>query len=77
MAVTTVKMLHRIGIENVERASEGGEAVEMFTRARAEGRPFHLLVLDLTVRGGMGGVETLQKISDGTIALPGLSRESL
>ncbi len=55
------EMLNVLGYE-AEFAIEGREAVELFSRAKAEGRPFDLVILDLTVPGGMGGKETMQKL---------------
>lgn len=55
------EMLNVLGYE-AEFAVEGKEAVELFAAARAEGRPFDLVILDLTVPGGMGGKETMQKL---------------
>ena len=52
-------MLGRLGYD-VEVAERGEEAVERWRQARAEGRPFDLTILDLTVPGGMGGVETME-----------------
>lgn len=46
----------------VVTSRSGEEAIEAFDLAQAEGRPFDLVVLDLTVVGGMGGVEALQKM---------------
>lgn len=44
-------------------AAENGEAaLEAFGEARKLGNRFHLGVFDMTVRGGMGGRETLQRI---------------
>ncbi|MCC6502082.1 MAG: PAS domain-containing protein [Deltaproteobacteria bacterium] len=43
-------------------ATEGREALELYAAAREEGRPFDLVILDLTVPGGMGGRETMQKL---------------
>jgi PAS domain S-box-containing protein len=43
-------------------AASGEEAVERFREARAAGKPFALVILDLTVPGGMGGVETLRAL---------------
>ncbi|HET9960356.1 MAG TPA: two-component regulator propeller domain-containing protein [Polyangiaceae bacterium] len=47
---------------DVVLASEGGEAVKLFMQAHGEGRPFDLVVLDLTVAGGKGGLETLLEL---------------
>ncbi len=45
-------------------ASQGSEAVDIFVRERENGRPFDAVILDLTVRGGMGGCETLDKLKE-------------
>jgi PAS domain S-box-containing protein len=47
---------------NAEFASQGKEAIKKYQEAQQSGRPFDIVILDLTVRGGMGGVETLQKL---------------
>jgi len=47
---------------DVELAAHGGEAVEKYLQAKAEGRPFDVVILDLTIRGGMGGDETMRKL---------------
>lgn len=44
---------------NVETARNGEEALEIFKKAVEERDPFDLVILDLTVPGGMGGVKTL------------------
>ena len=46
----------------VATAADGETALEVWRMARAAGRPFNLAILDLTVRGGMGGVETLARL---------------
>jgi CheY-like chemotaxis protein len=51
-------LLRRLGHE-VVTATDGSEAVEQFRAAKAEGRPFSLVVMDLTVPVGMGGSEAL------------------
>jgi PAS domain S-box-containing protein len=43
-------------------AADGAEAVRLWQAARDEGRAFDLVVLDLTVPGGVGGVETLARM---------------
>jgi nitrogen-specific signal transduction histidine kinase/CheY-like chemotaxis protein len=55
--------LARLGLD-VETAADGMEAVEKFRRNRSEGRPFDLVVLDLTVSGGMGGAQALQRLQE-------------
>jgi PAS domain S-box-containing protein len=46
----------------VELASTGEEAIERYEKARESGHPFDAVILDLTVRGGMGGKETIKKL---------------
>jgi PAS domain S-box-containing protein len=41
---------------------EGAEALEEYRRGREEGRPFDLVIMDLTIPGGMGGRETIQEL---------------
>ncbi|MHB8764095.1 MAG: hybrid sensor histidine kinase/response regulator [Deferrisomatales bacterium] len=46
----------------VALAADGAEAVETFRASAEAGRPFDLVLLDLTVPGGMGGVQALQEL---------------
>ncbi len=57
------EMIAALGHE-VEGAEDGKRAIELFTRARETGRPFDLIILDLTVKGGMGGEEAIKKIRE-------------
>jgi signal transduction histidine kinase/ActR/RegA family two-component response regulator len=61
MRRTTGDMLARIGY-TVEFAGEGGEVLSKYRVAREEGRPFDAVIMDLTVAGGMGGRETVQRL---------------
>lgn len=54
-------ILRHSGYE-VETTGSGEEAVGLYRDAKAFGRPFGVVILDLTVPGGMGGAETLQAI---------------
>ncbi len=54
-------LLQSLG-HTVALAEEGAAAVAQFEAARAAGAPFDLVLLDLTVRGGLGGVETLTRL---------------
>ncbi len=49
---------------DVEVAKHGQEALEMYQKAIGAGTPFDLVILDLTIRGGMGGVDTMQKLAE-------------
>jgi two-component system cell cycle sensor histidine kinase/response regulator CckA len=61
LAKTTTNLLVHLRHKS-EIASTGEEAVALHLQAKDEGHPYDLLILDLTIRGGMGGKETLQKI---------------
>jgi CheY-like chemotaxis protein len=55
-------MAEELGYE-VSLAENGEQAIEMFLEAMAANRPFDVVILDLTVRGGMGGKDTLTKMA--------------
>jgi PAS domain S-box-containing protein len=54
-------MMSQLGYE-VECASDGAEAVELFMRATASGRGFAGVLLDLTVPGRMGGKDAAEQL---------------
>jgi len=56
-----VAMLRHQGYEVIQ-AKEGREALELYRAYRNEGRPFDLVIMDLTIPGGMGGKEAVQEI---------------
>jgi len=47
-----------------ETAEDGGEAVNRYGEAISRGERFDLVILDLTVRGGVGGVEAARMIRE-------------
>ncbi len=53
--------LTRIGYE-VEFAEDGAQGILRFREALREGRPFHAVIMDLTIPGGMGGREAAAEI---------------
>jgi PAS domain S-box-containing protein len=53
--------LQRLGSEVVGTA-DGAAAVEAYRAAQASGRPFDVVVMDLTVPGGMGGREAMEHL---------------
>lgn len=55
------EMLDALG-HDVEVAKDGREALEKYLGAMADGKPFDIVILDLTVRGGMGGSETMRRL---------------
>ncbi|MBZ0268890.1 PAS domain S-box protein [bacterium] len=54
-------ILERQGYD-VVAVDEGAKAVRRHTEAARAGHPFDLLILDLTVPGGMGGLDALKRI---------------
>ena len=44
------------------KAQEGGQALEIYRQARETGEPFDLVIMDLTIPGGMGGREAAEKL---------------
>ncbi len=66
-----MELLTRNGYQ-VESASNGEEAIELYLEAMAKGEPFDVVILDLTVPGSMGGVEAIKQIKElnpGVIAI--------
>jgi CheY-like chemotaxis protein len=55
------EMLNHLGYA-VEMSPDGIDAVDRYRHSLESGRPFDAVLLDLTVRGGMGGEEALRKI---------------
>jgi len=52
-------LLSRLGLE-VVAVSTGEAAVSEFSTARTSGKPFDVVMMDLTVPGAMGGLEALR-----------------
>jgi CheY-like chemotaxis protein len=46
----------------VELEQDGQGAIEAYESAKGQGRPFDAVILDLTVRNGVGGKETLREL---------------
>jgi two-component system cell cycle sensor histidine kinase/response regulator CckA len=53
------RMLEMASFE-VVAVPEGGRAIEAYLQAKESGQPFHLVLLDLLVDGGMNGLETME-----------------
>ncbi|MEJ2690856.1 MAG: PAS domain S-box protein [Deltaproteobacteria bacterium] len=47
---------------DIELACHGEEAIGKYQGALLSGTPFDLVILDLTIKGGMGGLETIKKL---------------
>jgi CheY-like chemotaxis protein len=48
----------------VDKAHDGLEAISLYEAAQTAGRPFAAVLLDLTIPGGTGGVETLSRLRE-------------
>ncbi len=53
------EILRELGYE-VEFAKDGKEAIDAYLKAKQEERPFDVVIMDLTVPGGMGGKEAIR-----------------
>jgi signal transduction histidine kinase/ActR/RegA family two-component response regulator len=58
---TAGAILRHLGYD-VRLVSDGVEAVEEYSAALRAGRSFSLVILDLTIPGGMGGAQTLEEL---------------
>jgi PAS domain S-box-containing protein len=54
-------ILERGGFE-IKTCKDGREAIELYKNAIKEGKPFTGVILDLTIRGGMGGREVVKEL---------------
>ena len=57
----TARMLDACGYK-AELAESGEEALSQYISALESGEPFHAVIVDLTVPGGMGGRELTEQI---------------
>jgi PAS domain S-box-containing protein len=55
------RLLQQMGYE-VELVEDGQRAVGAYESAKGQGRPFDAVILDLTVRAGVGGKETIREL---------------
>jgi PAS domain S-box-containing protein len=56
-----IEMLGYIGCETAA-AKDGREAIELYIKAKEEGKPFDAVLMDLTIAGGMGGKEAIVEL---------------
>jgi CheY-like chemotaxis protein len=54
------EVLKRLGYE-VRVARDHSEGIELYEEAEKENKPFDVVIMDLTIRGGMGGKEAIKK----------------
>ncbi|MHA1647807.1 MAG: PAS domain S-box protein [Promethearchaeota archaeon] len=63
------KILDRLGLKHI--ATYNGKAtISTFKQARDSGNPFDIVIMDLTIRGGMGGKETIKEIRKLNSSIP-------
>jgi len=55
------QMLRRLGCQ-VELAKDGLEAIKKYKKQMDSGTPFDVVILDLTIKGGMGGKQTIKEL---------------
>ena len=63
LRVLLARSLNKLGYE-VQSARDGSEAIALYQAAKASGRVFDAVLLDLTISGGMGGVETAARLKE-------------
>ncbi len=59
----TKHILNHLGYD-AEFAQDGKEAIDLYRNALLGANPFDAVILDLTIRGGMGGQEAIKKMSE-------------
>jgi signal transduction histidine kinase/ActR/RegA family two-component response regulator len=64
-------LLQRMGLEPTTVA-DGASALKELECAQNAGRPFSLLILDLTIPGGMGGKDTIEAIRKTGVQVPAI-----
>jgi two-component system cell cycle sensor histidine kinase/response regulator CckA len=55
------QMLKRLGYA-AKIVKNGVEAIEAYKKQKAAGEPFDMVILDLTIKGGMGGEQTIREL---------------
>lgn len=62
IVATSVSVIASSGGYELEHARDGKEAVKFYKSALKKGRSFDVVMMDLTIAGGMGGVETIKRL---------------
>jgi PAS domain S-box-containing protein len=60
---TAAALLEKLGYE-VSRAADGREAIDRYSEAMRDGQKFVVVLMDLTVPGGMGGQQAIKRLQD-------------
>ncbi len=59
----TYEMLKTMGF-SAETAEDGEEAIELYKKAIESNNPFDIVIMDLTIPGGMGGKDAIVKLKE-------------
>jgi PAS domain S-box-containing protein len=65
------RLLSRLGYR-LEVVNDGAAAIAAFTAARDRGEPFDAVILDWTIRDGLGGEETLVRLREIDAGIPAI-----
>jgi CheY-like chemotaxis protein len=57
----TGKLLNRLGYD-IHSVTDGVQAIEIYRKEKHAGKPFDVVIMDLTIPGGMGGVEAIREL---------------
>jgi two-component system, cell cycle sensor histidine kinase and response regulator CckA len=57
------QLLQSLGYE-VTKAQDGLQAIDLYVKAREADQSYGLLILDLTIKRGMGGVQTMKRLRE-------------
>lgn len=55
------EVIRKLGFTSVG-TDDGGKATELYAEAKRDSRPFHAVLMDLTIPGGIGGKEAVARI---------------
>jgi PAS domain S-box-containing protein len=55
------ELLSHLGYE-VDLAVDGKEAIDLYRKSMESGKPYDVVIMDLTIPGGMGGMETIVEL---------------
>jgi CheY-like chemotaxis protein len=56
-----LRVFKRLGLQ-VDGVLEGSQAIELYRENLQKGHPYDLVILDLTIPGGLGGKETIAEL---------------
>lgn len=62
MLRSTISSILVVAGNTVENTDEGSKAIKLYKKAMKTGKPFDLVIMDLTIPGGMGGKEAVEKL---------------